>query len=101
MFIITGRAVVAEGNRKRFLEIAEAQTRASRMEAGCLEYGFYEDGMVPGQFLFVEKWKDQAAIDFHFKQPYCLEFISEAGKLSTDEPDISIFEVQSQRAVEP
>ena len=101
MFIITGRAVVAEGNRKRFLEIAEAQTRASRMETGCLEYGFYEDGMVPGQFLFVEKWKDQAAIDFHFNQPYCLEFIAEAGMLSTDDPDVSIVEVQSQRAVEP
>ena len=101
MIIITGRAVVAEGNRTRFLQIAEAQTRASRMEAGCLEYGFYEDGMVPGQFLFVEKWKDQAAVDFHFKQDYCLEFISKARDLATSDPDITIFEVQEQRAVEP
>ncbi len=101
MFIITGRAAVSDGNRKRFLEIAEAQTRASRREEGCLEYSFYEDAMVPGLFLFLEKWKDQAAIDFHFKQSYCLDFIEEAGRLATDDPDISIFEVQSQRAVEP
>ncbi len=101
MLIITGRAAVSDANRKRFLEIAEAQTRVSRREPGCLEYGFYEDAMVPGQFLFVEKWKDQAAIDFHFKQPYCLEFIEAAQQLATDDPDITIFEVQSQTAVEP
>lgn len=101
MFIITGRAAVSDENRNKFLKIAEAQTRASRREEGCLEYGFYEDALVPGMFLFVEKWKDQAAIDFHFKQPYCLDFIAQAGEIATDEPDITIFEVQSQRAVEP
>ncbi|MGK0400783.1 MAG: quinol monooxygenase YgiN [Candidatus Azotimanducaceae bacterium] len=38
--------------------------------------------MAPGTFLFVERWQDQAAIDFHFAQSYCYDFIRAVRKRS-------------------
>ncbi len=51
--------------------------------------------MEPGRFFFYEEWKDQAAIDFHFAQPYCLEFIAKARALSSSPPEIRIRPVVS------
>ena len=93
MIIITGSAKVAEGNRAAFLPVGERQVTNSRKEADCVSYAFFEDAMEPGRFFFYEEWKDQAAVDFHFKQPYCLEFIARARELASTPPEIKIHRV--------
>ncbi len=90
MIIITGGAQVSETNRAAFLVIGERQVTNSRREAGCVSYAFYEDAMVPGRFFFFEEWKDQAAVDFHFAQPYCREFMTQARALASTPPEIKI-----------
>ncbi len=95
MIIITGSAMVADVNRAAFLEIGERQVMNSRREAGNLSYAFYEDAMAPGRFFFFEQWKDQAAVDFHFKQAYCLEFIGKARTLASSPPEIKIYQATS------
>lgn len=93
MIIITGSATVSDSNRAAFLAIGEQQVSNSRREAGCLSYAFYEDTMSPGRFFFYEEWKDQAAVDFHFKQPYCLDFIAKVRALAASPPEIKIHPV--------
>lgn len=93
MIIITGGAQVSEGNRTAFLAIGERQVTNSRKEAGCISYALYENAMAPGRFFFYEEWKDQAAVDFHFKQNYCLEFIGRARELASTPPEIKIHHV--------
>lgn len=93
MIIITGSATVPDSNRAAFLEIGKQQATNSRRELGCVSYAFYEDAMLPGRFFFYEQWKDQAAVDFHFKQPYCLDFIAKARALASSPPEIKIHPV--------
>jgi len=93
MIIITGSARVPDSNRDAFTEIARRQVTNSRQEPGNVSYAFFEDAMEPGRFFFYEEWKDQAAVDFHFKQPYCLEFIAKARALASSPPEIKIHPV--------
>lgn len=90
MIIITGRVCIPEGNRKDFFEIAERQVRLSREEVGCLSYWLYEDAMEPGMFFFYEEWQDRAAVDFHFAQSYCHEFVKRLRPLTQGEADMKI-----------
>jgi quinol monooxygenase YgiN len=37
----------------------------SRAEPGCLRYDIYEMAKVPGHFVVVEAWEDEAALEGH------------------------------------
>lgn len=93
MIVITGAAKIPAANREAFRPVAERQVRLSREEPGNVSYGYYEDQMAPGRFFFYEEWKDRAAVDFHFAQAYCLEFMEAARLLAEGAPEISIREV--------
>lgn len=93
MIVITGRARIAEADLPAFRPIAERQVTLSRAEDGCLDYGCYQDALEPGTFLFYEEWKDQAAVDFHFAQGYCHEFMEAAGRLSSTKPRVTIHKI--------
>jgi len=93
MIVITGTAMIADANRAAFKPVAERQVTLSRAEPGNLAYSYYEDQMEPGRFFFYEEWQDRAAVDFHFAQSYCLEFMEAARRLAETAPEISIREV--------
>ncbi len=93
MIIITGTASIPAEHRAAFAAIAERQVVHSRQEAGNVSYAYFEDAMAPGRFFFYEEWCDQAAIDFHFAQPYCLEFIAKVRALASSPPEIRIHRV--------
>lgn len=90
MILITAKATVSEQNRVSYLKVRTAQVENSREEEACLDYGFYEDAMAHGRFIFIERWKDQAALDFHFKQRYCRDFIRSVRRLSVSASPIEI-----------
>ena len=90
MIIITGRMAIADTNRDAFFVISKRQVELSRLEDGCLNYWLYEDAMAPGHFFFYEEWKDRAAVDFHFKQDYCLDFVKKLRGLTTGEAEMHI-----------
>ncbi|MEH3113232.1 putative quinol monooxygenase [Pedobacter terrae] len=55
----------------------------SRTEEACVQYDLHESAS-DHTFIFQEEWKDQAGLDLHNKQPYLLNFVAHAGRL-TDE----------------
>ena len=56
---------------------------ATRAEEGCLAYDLFESGSVPGTFVTVERWTDQAALDAHMGQPHvAAAFAAADGALS-------------------
>lgn len=97
MILITAKASVLPEDRDSYHALAREQVKNSRKEPGCLDYGYYEDAMEPGTFIFVEKWKDQAALDFHFAQDYCLDFIKGVRKLAKSLSDIEINDISRTR----
>lgn len=72
--IIHARVFVKPGNVAEFIDAARAMVDSSNMEPGCESYQLYQNPYDNTQFIFVEVWKDQAAIDAHFAMPYFTAF---------------------------
>jgi quinol monooxygenase YgiN len=53
-----------------FIEAAKDIIEKSNAEEGCTFYQLYRDPYDPSKFIFVEEYKDQAAVDFHFAADY-------------------------------
>ena len=73
--IITAKA----GQRENILEAARANIPAVKAEDGCIEYGpavdaeglgNFQTKFGPDTFVFVEKWRDAAALKAHATAPH-------------------------------
>ena len=67
------------GMRDSIMQAARANLAAVRAEDGCIEYGFATDAeglgsfqtkFGPDAFVFVEKWRDNAALKAHAGAPH-------------------------------
>ena len=67
------------GQREKVLEIARGNLAAVRAEDGCIEYGFtidaeglgsFQTKFGPDTFVFIEKWRDAAALKAHAGAPH-------------------------------
>jgi quinol monooxygenase YgiN len=58
-------------------DIASRMVTATTAEPGCITYAFAFDILTPGLMRIVEVWRDQAALDAHFKTPHMAEFQAE------------------------
>jgi quinol monooxygenase YgiN len=67
------------GQREKVLEIARGNLAAVRAEDGCIEYGFtidaeglgsFQTKFGPDSFVFIEKWRDAAALKAHAGAPH-------------------------------
>jgi quinol monooxygenase YgiN len=65
MVIVGGVFEIEPGDRDAFLAGRLESMRASRAEAGCLEYTMSADPLEPGRLVLFERWADQASLDAH------------------------------------
>jgi quinol monooxygenase YgiN len=65
MVIVGGVFEVEPSQRDEFLASRLESMRASRSEAGCLEYTMSADPLEPGRVVLFERWADQASLDGH------------------------------------
>ena len=65
MVIVGGTFEVNPNDRERFITSRHELMRASRAEAGCIEYTFGADPIDPGRVVLFERWESQAALDAH------------------------------------
>ena len=75
------KSETAAVGRARLLALAAA----THKEAGNIMYRIHE---VPGkaeQYMIYEKWRDQAALDFHMAQDYLQNFLADDEKLLAGE----------------
>lgn len=84
---ITARAETADSLR----EILLALVGPSRGEAGCVSYEAFQNQDNPVEFVTVEQWTDQAAVDAHMASPHVATAISRAGELLALPPLIHRF----------
>lgn len=59
-------------------KLAAKCIEGTRLEAGNISYDLFQSATDENTLSFVERWKDQAAIDNHFTEPHFLEW-REAG----------------------
>lgn len=60
--------------RERLINLA----RQTGREAGNVFYRLHEAEADPAAFVIYERWRDQAALDFHMDQDYLKTFLAES-----------------------
>jgi quinol monooxygenase YgiN len=95
MIIVAGSVLVQEGKRERATELAVATSKATKAEAGCVDYTFYSDLANPNRFFIFEVWETQAALDDHFKTDHMRVFNQHLPEVLAAKPKIMRYEVSS------
>jgi quinol monooxygenase YgiN len=70
---------------------------ASRAEDGCLAYGYAEDVTEPGLIHVFETWRDQAALDAHFKTEHMARWRAVWPSFGVSDRRLFAYEVASER----
>jgi quinol monooxygenase YgiN len=74
-----------------------AMLAASRAEDGCLTYSYGEDVAEPGVIRVFEAWRDQAAIDAHFKTTHMAAWRAACAEQGVSDRRLFAYEVASER----
>ena len=61
--------------KEKFLADTLPLIRSSRAESGNISYQLYEAIDTPNQFVMVEEWQDQTAIDQHNSNPLLIQLL--------------------------
>ncbi len=87
MILIAGTVDVDPERRDAALEAGCPHMAATRAQAGCLDYVWSADPLVPGRIYVYERWADQPSLEAHFAGPHYLamrETIAEYGIRGVD-----------------
>lgn len=79
--------------RSELLAAIPALTAATRAEAGCISYGFYEDTENPNHFIFIEEWESQEALNAHTQTAHFGAFMKRSREFFAGKPQIKVYTV--------
>ena len=97
--IIAGAVRVPPENLASLKPHQLAMLEASRAEDGCVTYSYGVDVAEPGLIRVFEVWRDQAAIDAHFKAPHMAVWRAACADHGVYERKLSAYETASERAL--
>jgi quinol monooxygenase YgiN len=79
MLLLTAFIEIAPGDRDAIRAALPEVVAATRGEDGCEDYGCYEDTQSPGRYVFVERWRDKAALESHLATAHMAAWMKVAG----------------------
>ena len=97
--IIAGTVRVPPENLDGLRPHMAAMTAATRAEDGCVTYGYAEDVAEPGLIHVFEVWRDQSALDAHFRAPHMAAWRAAWPSFGVSERRLFAYEVASQREI--
>jgi quinol monooxygenase YgiN len=95
--IVAGTVRVAPDKLAGLKPHMEAMLAASRAENGCFEYSYAEDVAEPGLVRVFEAWRDQAALDAHFRTDHMAAWRAAWPSFGVSDRRLFAYEVASQR----
>ena len=93
MIIVTGSVRARDDALDEAIALSLQHVHRSRQEPGCLLHSVHRDVEDPSRLLFLEHWRDRAALDAHFAVPESLEFVTAVSALADEPPTLDIYEV--------
>ncbi len=75
-FAIVATHRLKPGQRRKWAELALANALRAREESGCRQFDVILPRDTPDTGILIEKYADEEAWNFHFRQPYCQGFMS-------------------------
>ncbi len=68
--------------------ILQAIVTPTRREIGCLSYQLFRNNAHEDEFVFIEEWMDERAIEAHFATPHIQEALARITPLLATPPNI-------------
>ena len=96
MIIVEGSARIPEEAWDLALSAMDTMIKASREEAGCIEYAYSRDLLDPNLLRIIERWKDKAALVSHFAEPHMAEFRQALAKVGPRDLEVRMYEAEPQ-----
>jgi quinol monooxygenase YgiN len=93
MLVVIGRVRCGSEEREELIELFRRMQDDSRLEDGCLRYGFFAAVDDENSFVAVEEWADREALDRHFAQPHLARFSTRLLELVSERPEVAIHEI--------
>ncbi|SFC39746.1 Quinol monooxygenase YgiN [Bacillus sp. OV322] len=75
MMIIHAFLKVDPNKRQDFLAFTQSVVSSSREEEGNISYQLFADPSIDNEFVFLEMWKDEKAIETHEKTEHFKSFV--------------------------
>jgi quinol monooxygenase YgiN len=97
VIIVVGRVSTDAAKRADLIEVARKVASASRREVGCISYRIYEDTERANDFVFVEEWESEDALQLHFRTPHISEFMQVVRRAIVAAPDVKFHRIGSTR----
>lgn len=94
--MIIAKVSVKPDKTRDFIAAAREIIEKSNNEAGCSFYQLYQDPYDNSKFVFVEEYKNQAAVDAHFATEHFNGFGAKIGDLISGPPEIKIITVAAE-----
>jgi quinol monooxygenase YgiN len=91
------RRSLADAADQRAFEARHACTVPAPPEAGCISYRVYEDAEREPEFVFVEEWRDDGALQEHFGTPHVREFMAAVPAALLGAPDVKFHTIAASR----
>lgn len=85
---VVARIVAKAGTEAAMRELLLTLIEPTRREAGCISYRLLESVENPTEFVFIEEWIDDSAIDAHMAMAYVHNMIIHAQSLLAAAPFI-------------
>ena len=95
MIIVTGSVKAEPATLAQMRELCLEHVHRSRTEPGCLLHSVHHDVEDPLTMVFLEHWKDRAALDAHFRVPASSDFVTAIAALAVEPPTMQIYEAEA------
>jgi quinol monooxygenase YgiN len=97
--IVAGTVRAPRENIERLRPHMREMMTQSRAEDGCIAYGYAEDVIEPGLIHVFEVWRDQAALDTHFKTPHMAAWRAVFPQFQVTDRNLKAYDVTAVRTV--
>lgn len=97
MLIVAGEAVIEAGAFDRVIDATRRMIMETRKEDGCLSYSFAQDLVDPTVIRIFELWRDQEALNAHFRTPHMAAFNAALAGIEVKSITVKTYEIGAVR----
>jgi quinol monooxygenase YgiN len=97
MIVVVGRVRSDADKRAELVRIGHAVAAQSRTEPGCISYRLYEDTEIENEFVFVEEWENDEALQQHFATSHIAQFMRAISATIVAPPDVKFHTIVHSR----
>lgn len=96
MIVIEGTVRIPPANLEKARGMMEQMIRASRAEAGCIDYAYSVDVLDPGLIRVNESWESRDALAAHFKTAHMATWRSFFPELGITDRSLRLYEADPE-----